>query len=96
MKEEKSTGTLARQAFGFGTPEADTKVGVAFAGSLLGGLIEGAIFWIFVNPEVGILVLLFSLASGIFREVARYRSAKAATKAAKSRKGKGKSKKRKR
>lgn len=96
MKEEKSTGTLAREAFGFGTPEADTKVGVAFAGSLLGGLIVGAIFWIFVNPEVGILVLLFSLASGIFREVARYRSAKAAAKAAKSRKGKGKSKKRKR
>ena len=96
MGEDQSLGRQAREAFGFGTPEADTKVGAAFAGSLLGGIIVGAIFWIFVNPETGILVLLFSLASGIFREVARYRSAKAAAKAAKSKKRKGKSKKRKR
>ena len=94
MKEEKSTDTLTREAFGFGTPEAETAPGAAFAGSLLGGLIVGAIFWIFVNPEVGVLVLLFSLASGIFREVARYRSAKAAAKAAKSRKGQSKKRKR--
>ncbi len=94
MDEEKSTGTLAREAFGFGTPDVDTKPGAAFFGSLLGGLIVGAGFWIFANPSIGILVLAFALVSGTFREIARYRAAKAEAKAAKARKGKKKKKKR--
>ena len=94
MAEEQSLRRQAREAFGFGTPDADTAPGAAFAGSLLGGIIVGAIFWFVVNPNIGVLVLLFSLASGIFREIARYRETKAAAKARKSRKGKSKKRKR--